>query len=294
MLRRCLEKLRTSAEAVPGTEIIIVEQGTPAAKTICSEAGIIASIIADEGSGVSRGRNLGFRRARGDVVLFTDDDCEVPSDWVERHVQVLSDPDVVASFGSVSGLTRWGDQRYDATAIPSRHRAGSPPWQVGHSSNMAVRKTVLNSVGGFDERLGPGSVTRGGGEDADLILRLLRTGSILSSGTGDPVRHIEWRSSSEHGTTLLSYERGVGIWIGKAFREQPRAALSLLRWRRAQQRQYARNEVPSAENRVPTPALVGAFARGLITGFRMKPWVGIASEGEASSDSLSQGSKAAR
>jgi len=158
---------------------------------------------------------------------------------------------------------------------------------------MAVLTSVLCSLGGFDERLGPGSFSRASGEDADLIVRLLRTGSVLASGTGEPVRHMEWRSTAEHRATVISYEHGAGVWIGKAIREHPRAALALLRWRVAQLREFGQNGVTTGDNHVPISAFAGAITRGLITGLRMKPWQGSAA-GELASESKPPDSMAAR
>ncbi len=274
LLRTCLLSIGRAVTDMPETEVIVVEQGRPAAGALCSEIGLPATVVRDERTGVSRARNIGAQRARGDVVLFTDDDCEVPADWVERHLEALADPEAHASFGEVSGLSRWGDAELDPAARPSRHSQGSPPWLIGHSSNMAVRRAAFLSAGGFDERLGPGSGSRAAGEDADLIVRLLRSGAVLLSGTGEAVRHIEWRSVAEHAAMLVAYEHGAGVWIGKALREQPRAALAHLRWRVGLLRDYAADGRENEGGPVPTLALAGALARGLATGVRMHPWRG--------------------
>src|SRR5690349_12569414 len=39
--------------------------------------------IQSDTQGVSRARNIGLARARGDIVVFTDDDCTVPENWLE-------------------------------------------------------------------------------------------------------------------------------------------------------------------------------------------------------------------
>ncbi len=138
--------------------------------------------------------------------------------------EALSDATVVASCGVVHGLSRFGgaeahDSSHDPVARKARHGVGSPPWLIGHSSNMAVRRSSFVALGGFDERFGPGS--RGGFvcEDADLIVRLLGSG-IVVAGTGEPVLHIDWRSPAETRRTLVAYERGSGAWIGKLLRAE--------------------------------------------------------------------------
>jgi glycosyltransferase involved in cell wall biosynthesis len=262
-----------AAGAVPGTEILLVEQGTPSAAEVCSSLAVTASVVRDDGVGASRARNIGARAARGDIVLFTDDDCEVPERWVRDHEGALADRDVVASFGRVAGLGSY-DEEHDPAAMPARHRRGRPPWLVGHASNMAVRREAFLAAGGFDERIGPGTGTVTAGEDADLIVRLLRTGREIATGTGEPVRHIEWRSGEQLHDNLVAYERGAGMWIGKAFRESPTEGFAFLRGRLALIRDLAAYARENGGPAVPVAALSAALARGLAAGVRMRPWRG--------------------
>jgi hypothetical protein len=94
----------------------------------------------------------------------------------------------------------------------------------------------------------------------------------LASGTGEAVKHSDWRSPAEHRATLIAYEKGSGAWIGKALRERPRNAATYLRWHFWNLTDYAtyrrnhRTESPSVIK------LAGAFARGLLLGLRMGPW----------------------
>jgi GT2 family glycosyltransferase len=201
------------------------------------------------------------------VILFTDDDCEVPEDWVGRHVEAIA-AGATGSLGAVAGMSRT-DEIYDPATLPASHRSGSPPWLIGHSANMAVRTSALRAVNGFDERLGPG--TSGiGGDDADLIVRLLRAGSVLRAGSGGTVRHMDWRSSEANRENLIAYEHGAGRWIGKTFREQPRAGLSFL-GERIELIRY-RSEV--GKRNISGRELAAALGRGFASGVLMKPWRG--------------------
>jgi hypothetical protein len=127
---------------------------------------------------------------------------------------------------------------------------------------MAVKAAALLSVGGFDERIGPGSGGVVAGEDADVIARLLRTGAGVASGTGEPVRHIEWRSEAGNEANLLAYEEGAGVWIGKALREDFWTTWPFLR---------ERLEMIKAR-KGPGRDLSRALLRGLATGLRLNGW----------------------
>lgn len=261
MLARSLASVASAASQTAETSVIVVEQGASSAQGVCDDLQLRATIIHDDGFGVSRARNIGLRAATTDLVLFTDDDCEVPGRWIADHVEELSQGSIVASFGPVTGLSR-DDETRDPAALPARHGKASPPWLVGHASNMAVRTAALLSVGGFDERIGPGSGGVVAGEDADVIARLLRAGARVASGTGEPVRHIEWRSKAGNEANLLAYEEGAGVWIGKALREDFWVTLPFLR---------ERLDMIKARSGAGRP-LSRALLRGLGAGLRLNGW----------------------
>lgn len=266
-----LTSIAASIERSPRVDVVIVQQGNGDAKQACRRAGLGAEVVYDPGKGASRARNIGIANTQGEIVLFTDDDCEVPVTWVSDHLVALKDPSVNASFGAVTGLSRTGDESDDPVALPGSHRRGALPWHIGHSSNMAIKRTQLAELGGFDERLGPGTPGEFIGEDADLIVRLLRTEATVISGVGTPVRHMEWRSEEDHRRVLRAYERGAGAWIGKAIREEGWPALVYLKQRFDLVRGRLRDD---SGRRGPTDAVMtfAALARGVARGLRMPPW----------------------
>jgi glycosyltransferase involved in cell wall biosynthesis len=270
LLERCLRAIATAAAGVAGTEVIVVEQGTPAAERICTEIGLDAIVVSDDGIGASRARNLGAERASGEVVLFTDDDCEVPPGWIRSHLHTMRDPEIAASFGRVGGLRQYEED--DPSTVPLRHRRGGVPWRIGHASNMAATRASLLAVGGFDERLGPGIEGAATGEDSDLIVRMLHAGYFVASGGAEEVHHVDWRSDLDQEANLFAYEYGAGLWIGKTFRAHPRHAL---RYRRARFELLDWNVFHANRIGAPPPAIdeyKGAFRRGFRRGLRMKPW----------------------
>ncbi len=274
VLEASLPSVAQAAANAQGTQMLIVEQGEPRAREICNRLGIPATVLHDDGTGAARARNLGAAKAAGEIVLFTDDDCHVPPEWVVDHVAAIKNGGVVATCGVVRGISPLGDEGEDPVAWPAYHHAGSPPWAIGHSSNMAVWRDVLLAAGGFDERFGPGAPGSFICEDADLIVRLLRSGGAIRAGVGTPVQHVEWRSAGENYRNLRAYERGSGAWIGKLLREDRDAAVPYLRERIELLRNRLGDQISVRTHPMLALLTVVDFVRGLAFGLRLSAWNG--------------------
>jgi glycosyltransferase involved in cell wall biosynthesis len=271
LLPRALTAMAAAVAEVPGTEVLIVQQGPGDSSTMAAAAGLDARVILDDGVGAARARNIGIRHASGDSVAFTDDDCEVPRSWLVDHLAALDDPAVTASFGVVEGLSRAPGA--DPVAEKYLHEGDTVPWLIGHSSNMVVRRDALIRAGGFDERLGPGSRRSLIGEDADLIVRLLEQGAVCASGVGTPVQHMEWRTEKEHRVVLRRYEAGSGAWIGAALRRNGVAARRHLRSRLHVVRQRVQLNLKERDITAALSA-VWSLVKGLTFGLAFRPWPG--------------------
>ena len=95
----------------------------------------------------SRQRNVAWRAGSAPVVVFTDDDCRPPPDWLERMEEHLL---------------------HAAPHARSLHVEPPEPW--GQCANIAYPRAVLDRLDGFDE-----SYARAG-EDTDLLQRALAAG----------------------------------------------------------------------------------------------------------------------
>jgi glycosyltransferase involved in cell wall biosynthesis len=121
-------------------------------------------------------RNFGIRKATGEVVIFIDDDVQIPRDYVASHL-VSYDDETVAG---VTGLTFSGAAHTLDDAIAAAQMRGDPSdapvpvkWLGGN--NMSYRRKVLVEAGLFDERF-TGSAWA---EDADMSVRVRRLGHQL-------------------------------------------------------------------------------------------------------------------
>jgi len=81
--------LRSRLDRVGATELIVVDDGSPVPADLGPDAtapGFTVRLLRRPNGGPAAARNTGYRAARGDIVLFIDDDITVPPDLVERHL----------------------------------------------------------------------------------------------------------------------------------------------------------------------------------------------------------------
>ncbi len=198
-LTRCVAAL----EAVLGAddELVVVDSA--------SRTPVEGALRCDR-KGASRARNAGWRAARHELVAFVDDDVEVRPGWADALVAALGEaPWVTGAVGVPAGQ----EDRERPVAVttltePTRLTLASRG-TLGASANLGVRRSVLSAVGGFDERLGPGTWTRAA-EDLDLMDRLLAAGFEGRFAPEAHAVHDQWRSRRQ----LVALDHGYGIGLG--------------------------------------------------------------------------------
>jgi glycosyltransferase involved in cell wall biosynthesis len=129
-----------------------------------------------EGRGPAWARNEGVRRSRGEVVCFTDDDCEPEAGWAEALAGPVLAGEVEATTGPVrvgDGATA-ADRAWEAIVHYLQVRAtapgtASPGFAV--TANLAARRPLLERLL-FDE-----SFPAAAGEDRDWAERVARGGA---------------------------------------------------------------------------------------------------------------------
>jgi glycosyltransferase involved in cell wall biosynthesis len=124
--------------------------------------------------------NEGLREACGDIVVSTDDDCEVPPGWAAGMARALeAQPTAAIVFCAVTAGPHDRASGYIPAFEPRRSRLlcsiGASSGKLGLGAGMAVRRAAVLALGGFDESFGPGA-RFGSGDDWDVAQRLLLSG----------------------------------------------------------------------------------------------------------------------
>jgi GT2 family glycosyltransferase len=216
---RCLAGL-FDGEVLPA-EIIVVDQSRDdAVAAALAQAGptpVPVRHVRMPRRGLSASRNAALGCATEALIAFTDDDCVPDSGWIAAVQRVLAaDAELAAVTGRVLPL---GEERPGTYVVsprtssePREYAGRAVPWTVGTGGNFAARRTWLERVGGFDERLGAGSPGRAA-EDADLLYRLLRAGARVRYEPGSVVFH-ERQTAVQRLSSRQGYGHGIGALCG--------------------------------------------------------------------------------
>jgi GT2 family glycosyltransferase len=169
-LERCLESLRATSPAP--AEVIVVLDGCPDEALESRFAVQVIALPRRHGPAVAR--NVGARRASGEILFFVDADVVVPPHAIGQVVSGFArEPAAVALFGSY-------DDEPSATNLVSQyknllhhhvHQSGHRDASTFWSGCGAIDREVFLRAGGFDERIERASI-----EDIELGRRLVAAG----------------------------------------------------------------------------------------------------------------------
>jgi len=159
-------------------EVIIVDQNSDDRLESLSRAGWpfqVRRIHTPNARGLSRARNVGWEVARGELIIFPDDDCWYPPWFLSRAVQLM----VAAKVDVLTG--RAADEAgndINGKYSPAPHTVNrSNVWISGIEWVMLFKRTALLAVKGFDDDIGVGASTPWQAcEGQDILLRVLDEG----------------------------------------------------------------------------------------------------------------------
>ncbi len=157
--------------------------------------------------GLSFARNVGLHAARGDIVVYTDSDCEADEDWL-YHLVLAMKRSGHAGMGGPNLIPDEGDSETGVVAEAVGMSPGGPTHVMLDDRtaehvpgcNMAFRRDVALEVGGFD------ATYRKAGDDVDFIWRLQDKGYTIGFSPAAQVWHYR-RNSIE---AYLKQQRGYG------------------------------------------------------------------------------------
>ena len=169
-LRLCLHKLEAGTQTYPNTsyEVIVSDDGhTISAQNVLGIDFPHVSWVKGPQRGPAANRNIGAAAAKGEVIVFLDDDCLPQPELLATYANVFTDSHLLAAEGRI--VADRPRQRLDEEA-PINEKGG-----VFWSCNIAIRTAFFTKIRGFDERF-----TTANMEDVELRERILRLGTPIT------------------------------------------------------------------------------------------------------------------
>ena len=173
LIETCLKSLIISLSTWGGLyEIFLVDNGsTDSTVDIAISQG--CKVLEAPGARISRLRNLGAEKAKGDILVFLDADCLVAPEWATLCLQKFDDQQIaVVGTRAIPDLNKatWVEKSWHSLFTGASSRKSYASW-VG-TSNLFIRRDVFIAVGGFDETL----ITA---EDVNLCYRVAEEGYLI-------------------------------------------------------------------------------------------------------------------
>lgn len=172
-LRRFLESVRSQER--PDYEVLVIDQSKGSIDPVLREYPEAIHVRSDA-RGLSRNRNIGIARSSGSIIVFPDDDCVLPPDYLDRVGELASrfSGDTLFGFGDV--LTLENRQPFHQLYKPgSMRRLTTFNCLKVTSIGFVYDRRAFTRTGLFDENFGVGAMY-GAAEESDLALRMLGSG----------------------------------------------------------------------------------------------------------------------
>lgn len=197
LLQRCLDALQNQTLIRQHYEIIVCDDGpTDQAADVVRQAlarrpdgPAIRYIEITETQGPAAARNRGWQHARAPIIAFTDDDTVPDPEWLEAGLAAMvSGVDAVAGRIVVPLPLNPSDIELDAAGLARSEFV---------TANCLIRRDVLETLGGFDERF-----SMAWREDSDLHFTILKHGYTVARAE---------RALVVHPLRTMSFAAGVGM-----------------------------------------------------------------------------------
>ena len=216
-LRKCLETIKNIDYL--DYEVILVDDKSKDDSVKIAKEFPFKLIQLKENKGVAGARNVGVRKAKGEIVVITDADCEVKKDWLKNLIKPFEDENV----GIVGGpdkapeddtfFARCVDYAWTSFIGTGGMRRGK--FRVANyyprGCNIAIRKKIFEEIGYFNKDIVPG-------EEIDFDIRAKKHGYKLKYVDNALVLHRRRPTLSRFIRHLIGRGK-FRVVLGKAHKE---------------------------------------------------------------------------
>jgi len=165
--------------------------------------------VRTEKKGLTRVKNLGLELASKDIIGFPDDNCQYPTDFLQRAAWFLTkNPE----WDGMTGRSTDEDGRDSYLKFDKEAGALNKysAWKRGAAYSIFVRADRTRGVR-FDEEMGPGAGTEwGAGDETDYLLQLVERGASLFYDPGLVAVHPQPVTPDNEDALHRAYSYGCG------------------------------------------------------------------------------------
>ncbi len=218
-LNRCLKSL--ARQLCKSQEIIVIDNApTDNSTELVVKQFPEVKYFKEPRPGLDIARNLGAIKATCPIVAYTDDDVQVHKLWAYNVWESFKNENIQAITGLVISSSletesqqifekHWGFNKgyRDIFFGDTFFKKNAPKvWEIGAGANMAFRKTILEKVDFFDERLDVGAAGCSG--DSEIWFRMLSANAVIQYSPRVIVFHEHRKNIAELQKQIYNYMRG--------------------------------------------------------------------------------------
>lgn len=180
LLSDCLTSLVKQDAQKHFYEILIIDNKSTDDTVVVAQKFISKSenirLIHENKLGLGNARNRGWKKAKGDYVAYTDDDCKLPQEWISNAIKIIYNIRPAVFGGPVrpfynSKKPKWYRDQYGSLMLngPSRELKDN---EFLFGGNIFIKKNLMEKLGGFSTALGMIGKQLGYGEETALLRRI--------------------------------------------------------------------------------------------------------------------------
>lgn len=219
-----INQLKIAVESVlkqsyPDYEVIVVDDGSTdeTHEYLSSIKKDNFIYIKQTHKGPASARNSGIKNAKGEYIAFTDDDCIIPYDWLDKikNAIVNTQADVIGGFvqntakSLFSALSQYITNFFVAFLYKNYKNSS-----FFTSNNIAYRATSIKKVGCFDERF-----FIAGGEERLLNYKIIFNGGKVFLSENIFIKHHHHQNFQKFLKQFFNYGRGSFLLFKISHRE---------------------------------------------------------------------------
>ncbi|BCH30455.1 glycosyl transferase [Mesorhizobium sp. L-8-10] len=178
-LEACLLSIEDASKARPQChiEVVVVDNGSTDGTAqllprLADSSELPMTIVSEARRGLAAARNAGMARARGNILVFVDDDIRLSRHYLDDLERHYAEGDGCIIRGGRVELGDPADLPFTIKTSPATERfvRATHPGGFIQGCNMTMHREVAALVGSFDERFGAGAALHAA-EDTDFLLR---------------------------------------------------------------------------------------------------------------------------